>query len=301
MPVRVVSSRDSQPITVNSLVANPLVIPERIVSELKDQFVMDQVLRNGGSPKGGAVQYRVSSGIFADRASEIVAEGGLIPVTTVTRGDLQTKPTEKRALGVVITKEMRDRDQIGEVERQLMVVKNTIVRDIDGAFFNALAAATTQSRAATAVWSSGTATIRKDINAIRLTIKTAVAPSTTAAYMAFEPDTLLISPQTEADLLNSTEFTQLIYGQVNPSNVATLADVPEANILGLKPLVSVSVPAGTAYVVQSRQVGFYADEVPLEATALYENPPTQTWRSDAYRTTVAGIDQPLAVGKITGV
>jgi hypothetical protein len=301
MPVRVVSSRDQQTLTVNSLVANPLIVPERIIDVTQNQFIMDQILRDAGTNKG-AVQFRVSSGIFADDPSEIVAEGAEIPLATVTRGDLQTKPTQKRALGVGITWEMRNRNQLGEVDRQIQVVKNTLVRDIDSAFFSALSAAVTQTRAATATWATtATATIRKDINAAKLLIKKATAPGAGAgSFMAFNPTHLLLSVDSEADLLNSPEFTQMIYGQVNPSNVSSLADIPDANILGLKPLVSPTLAAGTAYVVEAKAVGGYSDERPLQATELYEEQKNELWRSDASRITTGFIDQPLAVARITG-
>jgi hypothetical protein len=301
MPVRVVTSRDTQPITVNALLRNPLVVPERIISFLDGQFIMDRVLRNAGKATGGAVRFRVSSTQFAADAAEVVAEGAEIPLTTVDRGDVQSKPVQKRALGLAITREMRLRNDMGEVERQLQAIRNTMVRDIDGAFFSALNAAVTQARAATATWATaGTATIRKDINAARLLVQKALAPNASSKdYLGFNPDTLLLSVDSAADLLNSTEFTQMVYGQVNPSNVGDISEV--GNILGLRPMVSIGLAAGTAWVVESKTVGGFADEIPLEATELYEQRPNQLWRSDTTRSTAGFIDQPLAAAKITGV
>lgn len=300
MPVRVVSSQDSQALTVNALLENPLIVPERIISFMKNQFITDQVLRNAGKATGGAIQYRVSSGQFADGSAEVVAEGAEIPLATVTRGDLQSKPVQKRALGVAITQEMRDRNAMGEVTRQLQVLRNTMVRDIDGAFFSTLAAAVTQTRAATAVWSNSGATIRKDINAVKLLIQKAVTPNASAKdYLGFNPTHLLLSVESAADLLNSSEFLNMIRGSANPNNIASITDV--GPILGLIPLVSIGLAAGTAYVAEQNTVGGYADERPLQATELYEQRPNELWRSDAVRSTAAFIDQPLAIAKITGV
>jgi hypothetical protein len=205
---------------------------------------------------------------------------------------------------VAITQEMRDRNAMGEVERQLQVLRNTMVRDIDTAFFTAVTSAITLTRAATAVWSNtSTATIRKDINKARLNIKTAVTPNATAKdFLGFNPTHLLLSTASEADLLNSPEFTSLIFGSVNPSNVSSLNDLPDGgNVLGLKPLVSPNLPAGTAYVVEAKTVGGYADERPLQATELYEKRENELWRSDASRSTAVFIDEPLAICSITGV
>lgn len=303
MPVRVVTSRDQQALTVNALTRNPLVVPERIISFVSNQFIAERVLRNAGQVTGGAVQYRVSSGQFADNASEIVSEGGEIPLATVTRGDLQSKPVQKRALGVAITREMRLRNNLGEVDRQIQVVRNTMVRDFDSAFFSALTAAVTLTRAATATWAtSGTATIRKDINAARLLVQQQVTPGATAAdYLGFNPTHLLLPQTAEADLLNSAEFTQLVFGQVNPSNIGSLSDMPGGSILGLTPLVSPTLPAGTAYVIEANTVGGYADEIPLEATELYYTEQNQLYRSDATRSSVVFVDEPLAFARITGI
>lgn len=302
MPVRTVTARDTQPLTVNALFASPLIIPERILAEFENQFVMDQILRDSGRATGGAVQFRVATGLFADDASEIVNPGAEIPLATVSRGDIQSKAVAKRALGVAIDREMRARNAIGDVENQIQLVRNTIVRDVDAAFLSTLTAAITLTRAATAAWTvAATATVRKDILAAKRLIATATVTGTTDNYLAYVPDTILLNPVDEANLLGSAEFTALLYGSVNASNVASLRDIPQGNILGLRPLVSVSQPAGTALVIASKVVGGYADEFPLEATELYEAKPNQLWRSDVSRSTVGFIDQPKAICSITGI
>jgi hypothetical protein len=138
MPVRVVTSQSQQALTVNALVENPLIIPERIIKVLDNQFVMDQVLRNAGKATGGAVSFRVSSGLFADDVSEIVAEGAEIPLVTRTRGDL-TRPASRSARSASRSPARCVlRNAMGEVNNQLTTLRNTIVRDIDGAFVTTL-------------------------------------------------------------------------------------------------------------------------------------------------------------------
>lgn len=299
MPVAVVTSRSQQAVTVNALVENPRIIAERIVRVLDNQFAMDRVLRNEGRATGGAVMFRTSTGLFADDVSEIVEEFGEIPVVPQSVGDLQSAPVRKRALAVLISREMRERNAMGRVDNQIQRLRNTLVRDIDGQFVTALRSAVSQSVAATNAWSSASATIRKNINAARRLIKVNQAAGT-GSYSGYEPDTLLISPVTEENLLNSAEFVALIFGSNNPSNISSLADAPNG-VLGLKPVVTVGMPDNEAIVVESKTVGGYADEFPLEVTELYEWRPNQTWRSDASRSTVGFIDQPGAAAKITGI
>lgn len=304
MPVRYVSvGSGSQALTLNQLIAAPTVVAERFISITKDQFVMEKVLRGPMSAPGGAVQFRVSSGIFADNPSEIVNERAEIPLATVSKGDLQTAATRPNALGVSFSWEMLDMDITGEVNRQIQVVKNTIVRDIDGRFYASLSAAVTQTRAATAAWSTGTATIRKDINAARLVIQQSQPPGAVGgAYLQYNPDTLLINPVTWTDLMNSTEFLQMIYGTVNPSMLADPSQLPMGGmVLGLTPLISWSVPAGTALVCESKTIGGYADRVPLGMSELYDWNPARISRADAYRDTVAFVTDPSAGCRITGI
>jgi hypothetical protein len=298
-PVRVITSQAQQAVTVNALVKNPLVIPERIISVLDNQFVMDTVLRNAGNATGGAVQFRVSSGLFADYSSEIVAEGAEIPLVPVTRGVPDSARVQKRALGVEITREMINRNDIGAVNNSITRLRNTIIRDIDSAFVTVLRNGVSQTRAATAVWATATAAqIRGDLIAAKKLVTNSQAPSTTSGqeYMGFEPDTIVFNPNTRDDLLGNANFLQLFLGTTAATNVTAL---PE-QILGLRPEVTWGVPNGEAWVMQSKVVGGYADEIPLEATALYYWEPRQVYRSDTTRSTVGFIDEPLAAARVTG-
>lgn len=299
MSVRVVTSRSNQPVTVNALIENPLVVPERTLGVLDKQFVADRVLRNAGKATGGAVMYRVSSGIFADNSSEIVSPGAEIPAAQISRGDISSVPVAKRGLAVVIDREMRLRNNMGEVDRQINVVKNTVIRDVDGAFIVALRAAlvtASQTAAASNAWSSASATIRKNINAARLGVSNGAV--STNNFTGFRADTLIISPTTEADLMNSTEFLTLLFGSNMPSD---LAGLDGRNVLGLTILVTPSVGDNDAFVVQSKEIGGYADEIPLESTELYYWAPNQIYRSDTVRSTAGFIDQPLAGYLLTAV
>lgn len=299
MSVRVVTARDTQTVSVNALIENPLIVPERMLSVLSNQFVADKVLRNAGDAKGGAAMFRVSSGIFADNTSEIVNPGAEIPQAQISRGDISSVPVAKRGLAVVIDRETRLRNATGEVERQIQVVKNTVIKDIDGAFITTLRAAlvtASQTAAASNAWSSGSATIRKNINAARLGVSNSSVA--TGNFTGFRADTLIISPTTEADLMNSTEFLALLFGSNMPSD---LSGLDGRTVLGLRILVTPSVGDNDAYVVASKDIGGYADEIPLESTELYYWAPNQIYRSDTVRSTAGFIDQPLAGYLLTAV
>lgn len=304
MPVRYITTASgAQTLTLNQFIAAPTAIAERFVAMVRDQFVMEKILRGPIPAPGGAVQFRVSSGMFADQASEIVNPRAEIPLATISRGILDTAATRPHALAVGFDWDFREKDVIGEVNRQLEVVKNTIVRDIDGAFLTTALAKITQTRTATAAWNTGGATIRKDISAAKLLINQAVTPQGTSQdFLAYRANTIVVNPVTETDLFNSTEFLQMLFGQINPTmSAGDLSQIPGGKIMGLTPWVSPSIPAGKALICEAKTVGFYADRVPLGMSELYDWNPARLSRADAFRETVAGIDQPSAGAWLQGI
>ncbi len=306
MPVRVVTSRAQQPITVNALLQDPLLLPERIISVLDGQFAMDRILRNAGQVTGGALSFRTASGLFAEQASEIIPELSEIPLATIQRGDLDSAAVAKRALGVEISREMRIRNAVGEVDRQIQVLKNTLVRDIDGGFVTKLRASVPAAnvRTATAVWSNAGATIRKDINAARQFVQQFQGAGTASGFSGYNPNYLLISPATATNLANSDEAIKMFFGvNAGPSAsyIAQGLGQWSINLLGLTPFVTPGVLDTEAFVVESLTVGAYGDEIPLESTELYEEPKRQAFRTDTTRSTVGVIDNPGASAKITGI
>lgn len=304
-PVRIVSSQAQQPITVNALINDPLLLPERIIRVLEGQFAMDRILRNGGNVTGGAIMFRTSSGLFAEQDPEIVAPGAEIPLATIVRGDIQSEPVAKRGLAIEIDREMRIRNAIGDVDRQIQVLRNTLIKNIDGKFVDKLRTAVPAANvvAAAATWDSGTATIRKNINAAKLAVQQYQAAGAGQGYSGFDPNYLLISPTTATDITNSEEARNMLLGTTAPSNQFTSQGLGEWNInlLGLRPFVTPGVLDTEAFVVERLTVGAYADEIPLESTELYEFQPRQVFRSDTVRSTVGAIDTPGAAAHITGI
>jgi hypothetical protein len=61
------------------------------------------------------------------------------------------------------------------------------------------------------------------------------------------------------------------------------------------------LPNGTAILMQRNVAGFIADEVPLNATALYRDEPRKIWRSDVQRVSAIALDQPKAACVLTGI
>lgn len=290
--VRFVTSNDGPALTVSQMVSDPLYIPQRIIDVTRQLFVADKILRNAGSAPGGAVVYWESSPVFPDGDAEIVNEFAEIPVVPALVGEPLTARARRRALALLVSEDMRRRNQRDLVEKQVIQIRNQLVKSIDGAFMAALNASSPNTRAATAVWSAATGTtIRKDIiRAKQLIID---------QQKGYQPDTLLIHPSRAEDLLSSSEFVAA-YSDLNSRENPQITGELPGTVLGLKPLLSYQVTATEAWVMEKGTIGGIADERPLRATELYYRQENESWRTDASRISAGFIDEPKAATKITG-
>lgn len=302
--IPVVSTQDGPRLTVNDLIKAPTVIPRRIINITQNRFIADKILRNGGSAPSGVVKYNESTPLFSNTPSEIVQEFGQIPVSTNDFGALFVVATQKRGLGVRISREMADRNDVDAVNVQINQVSNTMIRDWDGLFMAvslAKCASSGNTSAATAAWDSSSATTRKDIATAKWQIATAVATNQSNNYLGFNADTLVLNL---ADILkmegNDDTWKAWIGGNIADQNPMVTGDTP-LRLFGLNVLPTFNIPEGTALVCESNTLGFIADERPLQSTPLRYNDDNETWRSNTVRTSAIGIDQPLAMATITGI
>lgn len=324
-PVSIGSGIGEQaPITVNMLLKNPLMVPELMRNLFRGQFIADLILRSAGEASGGAVQYWVSGPVFPDVGAgdaEAVAPLAEIPVVNPLVGTPASVQVRKRGLGLRISREMQDRNNIGAVQRGLGQIRNAIVRSVDGALMNAITASVTQTVAATAGWgaASGT-TIRKDIQTALL----AFANLRTQGY-EYVPDTILAGYQTVMNLKLSAEFlapfigdaasqspllTGLLPGnnQGNNPNGASGNDtigVYAGTIFGMDILTSPALASNTTFLLQKNVVGGIADErgtpgSPIEISDPYPEQPYESTRWDVTRAAAGFIDNPLGIVEITG-
>jgi hypothetical protein len=301
------SSQDGQRLTVNAYIKRPTLVRARVVRMLDQQFITDAILRPGPRADGGAVQYEESTPMFANEDAAVVEEYGEIPAVVGEGGIPRTVRTVKRALGLIVSREMRDRDDVGAVERQLTQIRNTMVRAWENAFLSALLGnANIHTLAATAVWSnSATSKIRNDLaQAIYLAANSDADTSnnTGEQKFMFEPDTLIISRKTAADFLASDDVAKVfVGGNLASENLQYKGKMPR-QFFGLDVIQSWRLATNQAVVLQRKVVGGISDERPLETSPLREIPDnTETYRANVVRRSAVFIDQPKAATLITGV
>src|SRR3979409_1948101 len=164
MPTAVRGASDAPRITINELLRDPLTVPQLILDITQNEFVMDSVLRNAGAATSGAVRYSESTPLYADDFPEIRPEFGEVPVMPTSIGTPRVVFSPERAMAIMVSDEMRRRQSIDPVTRQLLQVKNTMVYSWNTAFYSAVVAnASIQTLAVTNTWASAAATIRADI------------------------------------------------------------------------------------------------------------------------------------------
>ncbi len=298
-----VSVQDGPQLTVNDILKDPAVVPRRILDVTKQRFIADQLLRKGPTAVSGVVKFYQSNPLFSLPPTEVVAEFGQIPVAQNDLGQLFVSQTAKRGLGVRISLEMVNRNDIDAVNLQIAQVSNTMVRDWDSIFMAAslaAVAASGQTIAASVPWSDASATTRLDVLTAAREITTAVLPGTTDNFLGYTPDTLVLNVSDVIKMAGNDDTWKAWVGNVADESTAVTGKLP-GNLWGYDVWQTFHIPIGTALVLQRKVAGFISDERPLQATPLRYIEDEEYYRSNTIRQSAIGIDQPLALASITGI
>lgn len=303
MPTPAYTSLDGPRITFDALVKDPLVVPELILSMMQNEFIVDAVLRPAGMTPSGAVRYSESTPLYADDTPEIRAEFGEVPVVPTSVGTPRVVFSHERAMAIMVSDEMRRRQIIDPVTRQLQQVRNTMLYSWNAAFYSAVVAnAGIQTLAVSNPWASSNATIRGDIaNGVYLVENASITSAIGFnSFLGFEADAMIINHGTKNTLLQSSSFAAPYIGDIASENLQYRGVLPN-KIFNLDVLVSRQIPAGNAIIMQRKRCGFVADELPLVASPLYRQEERKSSRSDVQRASAIGLDQPLSIVLISGI
>lgn len=304
---KVVSFQDGPRITVSALVKSPTVIPKRLITGLDKEFITDFLLRKLPRTTSGVYEYHESSPYYADGDAAIVEEFGEIPTISGRVGARKVAFTIKRALALLVSEEMKDRNDMDAVNTQIKQIRNTMVRTWETAFLQALLGhPDIGSVNAAFAWSSASSTIRKDL-ALAMTNSENAAPTDDPDnFFGFHPDTLVIGKVTRNDLIASDDFNKMFSkdGPLAENNTGYTGQLPGRFFNVDKIMVSREMDRlfpGKAVLLEAKTVGGIGDERPLNSTPLKRNDNNETWRSNLVRRSAVVIDQPRAAVVINGV
>lgn len=305
----ILSVSDGNRTTVSDLVGQPMLIPARIIAALDGTDIMSVLLRDAGRNTNGLVSYDRSTPLYLDSDIADVAEFAEIPVAAGQIGTRRIAYGIKRALGVRVSREMRDENKIGAVNLQITQLVNTMARARMRVLRALVEDPAIPSIAAAAAWDTAPGRPRRDIAAAQEEIASAQPFSTGAEddeTFQFEADAVVMPTSIKPVLLDNDDFLKVYKDGLSERNLA-YTGMLEKEILGMAAMTARAWPADKVLVLERKTVGFYSDTRPLESTGLYpegngpNGGPTESFRSDTSEKRVSGLDQPLAACWITGV
>lgn len=302
---KIVSVQDGPRVTVAAMVKNPTVVPARIIKDLDQMFITAALLRKLPPTDSGMVQYDESTPLFADGDAEVVEEFGEIPTIGGRVGARKVAFTVKRALALMISQEMVNRNNIDRVNKQIKQIRNTMVRTWETQFLLALLNhPDVTPYPVAAAWDTASPLIRTDLSEAGLLLGDAAPADDPDNYYGFEGDTLVIGRRTKADLVQSDDFNKVFRQSPLAEKAPEYKGTLPGEFYGLRIMVSRELDRlapGKAILLEKGTVGGISDERPLSATPLYADRPRETWRSDTVRQSAIVIDQPKAAVILTGL
>lgn len=304
-------SHDGPKWTVNQLIKNPVWVPNIIQKMVQDNNIAEWLLRTGPTAVGGAVAFEEAIALYAGSEGEVVAEFGEYPMTDTPMRTPMTRATTKRGVGFRLSEEMKTRNDVGRVQDEMKMVRDTLVNGRDKVFFGAVMNNTNvQTFAAASAadpdgWYSQTAAnskIRYDITrAIFRVAAQGVQGALNEEKLGYEADTIIVHPQVAAALINSPELERAFDQRAPAAETISFTGLMAKTLLTLDVFKSWRCPRDTAIVCQRNAMGFISKEWPLRGTPLKFNESDDTYTSYfRYRDLVA-IDNPKAVCKITNI
>lgn len=293
-------------LTVEEALSNPHFMPELVLEELTGAEFQRMFFRDV-TVASNIVGFREATPNYLEDDVEGVAEYGEIPVSDPTGGELKTAAIEKLGIGIRVSWEQRNDNDMDAVRRELEARTNTIIRAQARDALKALGAAEIQEHQITTAWDKPDANPAADfLDATEVVLG---AEDENGNYFGYVPNVLLIHPMT-LNLLKRNEQVQKLYvGDMAHANPLFNGVSDEPLIFGNVQVVkSFFVPKGEAYLGQEQTAGFMAQREPEWVSEFYEERGTsgrgganQSWRSDYTHRRAFAVDGPKSIVKLTGL
>jgi hypothetical protein len=314
---RVGHSYDSPQWSVAQMMKRPTLVPGMVVQGVKDNLIADLLLRQGPSAPGGAVQYQEQVTFSSARDAEIIAEFGEIPTTQSDIAMPVVAATQKRGLGLKVSKEMETRNDVGRVAQEVALARDAMIRSWNRVFFLAVYRSSVltmnASRQATGGWtvdvvpSAGltpTAGIRKDIaNAQYLMANQTIQgqPNFDQTRYGFVPDTMVVHPSLMPILLDSEEVNK-VFMNSDSTDISPRFTMRYPTKFGILDIVqSWEILPNHCLVLKRNTLGFVSDEWPLAGSPMLYTEREQTYNTYFTRRALNAIDTPRSAVLINGI
>ena len=312
---RVGHSYDSPQWTVSQMMKRPTLVPGMVVQAVKDNLIADLLLRDGPAAPGGAVQYQEQVAFASARSAEIIAEFGEIPTTQSDISMPVVAATQKRGLGLKVSKEMETRNDVGRVAMEVGLARDAMIRSWNAVFFLAVYRASiltmNASRQATGGWTTDvvpaagltpTAGIRKDIaNAQYLMANQQIQGAIGNDRYGFVPDTMVVHPSLMPILLDSEEVNKVFQNSPATTISPRFTMAYPTKFGNLDIVQSWEILPNHALVLKRNTLGFISEEWPLAGSPMEYHQREQSYNTYFTRRALNAIDTPKSCVLINGI
>lgn len=285
-------------ITVDAFLNNPAQVRKTMQDLTHQRFIADNIYSAGPGATGGAVIYDqiLGNDLFVTTDVQAITPGSEFPVLEELGPAPLVAKTTKWGGAIQVTYEERDRDRRDVVNRKLTKLRNTIVKKVDVVGLAVLKAAPILSSAASAVWSTVSTPIQKDVSTAQMLVD--------QQDMGYVITDAYVSPATMNSMVNNDKVTTAIQTFNNGGIQNPLGQGPTEprlrGFLGLDWHVTNRVLDTEAILVSGQMAGSISDEKPLY-TRVVDLPHRETVLIMGARLTVPFVTDPKSVVRITGV
>lgn len=248
-------------LTISRFLNSPTAVQRRLRTLTENRFIADVLLSGRYQVAGGSILYEQSEGIFTAKAPEAVAAGAAYPRSTAGTGTAALASVTKWGQDVPVTDEAVGRMGGNPVEKALIKISNYIVKQVDSVCLAAIAAATTNTRAAGQPGGVGNARAWSVITADPTTSSAPLldlmgaAAEIRALDQGYEPNYAVMSDLSLARLVANAGIVAGLPRE-QQQNVTAEGIRAVVEIAGVVPLPTNNLPvASTVFVVDSAMLG----------------------------------------------
>lgn len=278
--------------TISRFLNTPTLVQRALRTLAENRFIADSILQAHIPASGGAVLFEQSESIFADQVPSGIQPGAEFPLSTVGTGPAQIAAVTKWGLDTVVTDEAIMRMWRNPVDRALIKLVNSIVKQVDAVAMTAINTAVTQTSAAAAHWDTSTTLVREITAAVAAIID---------LNQGYDPDTIVVSRQVGGFLTGNDKVLGLLPREHDNVTSGPVYTGVLNRFLNLDIMTTPNLPVNTLAIVLDRKVlGGMAEEVPLTSRSIRQEE-NERWRLRAKRVVVPFVQEPNAAFKITGV
>lgn len=276
-------------LTVDRLLKSPTVLAKRIVTDTTP-FLSELLFRQGTTDSGAVIYSETSIEDRYPSRGDVteVTPGGAFPMVDVAEGLDKTALSSTFGAGYIVTDQAKSRNNLDVIAKGNMKVRNALVRQ-DAARCLTLFEAKVPNVPSVGAWTT-TKIWKTDL----LKGKAQIA----ALKLGYNPNTVLISPATETNLLLLDDLQN--WAPRENANLNPLYNPSLAGLLGFNWIVNEFVDDDQAILLETGVTGANIVEKPFGVEVIREG----TLKRDvviADKWSVPIIDEPGSALVITGI